>query len=240
MKRASTAMDVDTAESFRRKRFRASSGKNPRGLTPLQARGVQRLIDRNTELKYFQYNSTATNVTTTATLTGIPFDVPQATTSSTDVVRIGDAIKLKSSLDFRYTVFVGDTTNLVRVMIIQWKAQSTAAPFPTAADILLAGPSGAVDVHSHYSHDERFNIGFLYDKVHSMVGDAGAATTPYTTSSQITVNKRISLRRAAKNVQYRGGGGQGINRLFLLYVSDSNAVAHPTIVYATKMKFTDA
>jgi len=236
MKRGSTAMDVEGAAARVRRPFKIPR-RIPRGLTPAQARGVKKIVQRQAELKFFYFNQAATAVSTTIVMTGLPFDVLQGTA---DTNRIGDALTWRGWIDLRYQWIIADTANLVRLMVVQWKAQSTGTPFPTYADVLLTGPSGGYDVFSQYNHDNRHNYVILFDRTHKLIGNSAAATTPNTSVSEVFRHVKVPLTKAKKVAQFIGGGSQGTNRLFLIYMSDSAAATHPTLTYTTKVCFADS
>lgn len=219
--------------NFRRKYYRRKGKK----LSPGQRRAVKSIINKSRELKYFPYSLIGVSVTSTGALTGVPFDVPQG---DTDNSRDGDQFDLAGNISFRFQLLAGDTTNLVRIFFFQWKALSTSAPLPALSDILLNGPSGSIDVWSQYNHDTRKAYKILWDRTYNMVGNGTSGTFPGTTTSQIYKSVKVPLRKARRKVQLRGGGGQGTNRIFMVYLSDSGAATHPTLSYSTKLFFYDS
>lgn len=207
-----------------------------RKLNERQKRQVKKIMKKPLELKYFYYFPPAVvAISTTMALIGVPFDVPQGIG---DTQRVGDHLQWAGSIDFRFTLTAADTTNIVRVAIVQWKSQSTAAPIPTPSDFFLNGPTGAPDIWSPFSHDNRNSITVLFDRTFELIGN-GTANFPVTNITQISRKYSVSLKKAAKEVQFNAAGGQGKNRLFLAYVSDSAVATHPTIQYTTKTFFRD-
>lgn len=208
--------------------------REARKLNKRQRMQVKRMIRGVQELKYKNYSDTGA-ISSTAAISGVLFDIAQG---DTDQERNGDQFRWVKALNFRYTLAVSDTSNIVRIIILQWHPSVITAP--TISDILLTGPSSNVDVYSNYNHDQRFNYKILFDRTHTLVGNGTAGTFPGTTSSIITRHTNISLKRARKRVQLIGGSVSGSNRLFMLFVSDSTLVNHPTISYSMKMYFTDS
>lgn len=250
MKRSFEAMDIDTGarivkSGVKGRRFKRRRLTRPiRGaLTPIQRNQVVRLINRRTELKYFVANSAASQINSTASVTGVPFDISVGTGDS---ARIGDSIMWCGTIEINLQIVcaqgaTGDTYNNLRFMVLQWHGESRATPFPTVADILINGPTGAADIYSTYNHDNRYQITVLYDKVFRVVGNGNTATNPpmaNVTTGVVPI--RIPTKRARKHVQYVGGGLQGTNRLFILTVSDSALATHPTLAYTCKSFFRDA
>lgn len=219
--------------------------RNQRKLNKRQQKQVKSIIRRGQELKYFVFPQTPIGVTSGGSLTGIPFDIPQSAGASTDTSRIGDSIMWCGSIDFRLQITNGlgvtsDQYNNVRVVIFQWHDTSTATPFPIVSNIFINGPSGSPDVYSQYNHDYRHEYKILFDRTFTTVSGNSAANTTQPPNLTINRNYKISLKKARKNVQYVGGSGQGSNRLFIFYISDSALATHPSIIYTTKVFFRDS
>lgn len=237
------SMDVDTAAARVRRPFKPPR-KVPRGLTPKQTRAVQRLINKNVELKHLDTVSASAAYSNVAGISGVPFDIPIGTS---DVSRIGDRIKwvghIKFKLEFVNSLGVGaDAYNSIRLCIFQWHPTST----PTANEIFYNGPTGAVDILSQYNHDERQQFSILWDRTFTTVGNNQAATSPGT-SIMTTGPRSFKIPLTAKyipsspfspDVQYNGAL-TGANRLYLFYVTDSAAIPHPTMAFSCKVVFRD-
>lgn len=212
---------------------KTKTAKDASALSPKEAKAVKKIIQSQAELKYFTFFQAPTGISNAGSLVGTPFDVPNGTT---DQERVGDSITLTGLLDFRYSMVALDTSNVVRVIIFQWRAQSYASPLaPTVTDILFTS-----NYLSHYNHDQRKNYNILYDKMHQLNGNGSSASYPLTNNGIITVHKRVSLKRAAKKIHYIGGGLQGQNRLFILFISDSSALSHPSVSYVTHFTYYDS
>lgn len=196
------------------------------------------IINKSRELKFHAYTALGQAISSTGTLTGLPCDVPQG---DTDTTRDGDSYDLAGNIQFKFQLLASDTTNLVRLVWFQWKDISTAAgPSPAASDIFFPGPSGAVDVWSQYDHDNRKSYKILFDRTYNLVGNGTSGTFPGTTTTQIYRSTTVSLKKARRKVQLKGGGLQGTNRIFFLPLSDSSAASHPVLTYTTKMFFYDS
>lgn len=220
------------------KKYKKYKGKRGRKLNYRQKGEVKRLIRGNMETKYKFTNSTAGfAVSAAAQIDGTFFDIAQGVA---DTNRVGDRLKWGSKIHLNLQMVAsGDDYNTFRWMLVQWHPTSTAAPTPVMADILLNGPSAAPDVLSQYNHDNRQNYRVLWDRKYIVTG-AAAANKPITSIVARYVTATISLKRARKMVQYQGGGLHATNRLFLIYMSDSAAIPHPTASVTTKVFFTDA
>lgn len=196
-------------------------------------RKVNSSINRNHETKYRDYTFSNVSITSTGSSVGLPFDVPQGNGVND---RNGNQYKL-FGLNINYEVEIADTTNTVRFIIYQWKSLSTSAPLPSLSSVLNVGPSSAIDVYSSYNEDSQKDITILYDRIHTLIGN-GTTNYPYTAKSLQHVRKNISLKRCRKIVNV-DINGQGTNRLFLIYLSDSSASLHPTFTMNTRLMFKD-
>jgi len=218
---------------MKRKRTTKSTPSRKRaktsGSAPVTRQEVQRLIQRNTELKYQNSITANTGLSTTATM----YQITNIAQGTTDVTRVGDRLKLVKSY-MRGVVYCGDVSNIVRFIIFQWFPNST----PVAVDILLPGSSGAYDWTSQYNHDLRQEFKVLYDKTWTLVGNGSAATAPYTSAYQACFQATLKPRHT--ELQYSGGGTTGTNQIWWMALSDSSAPTHPTIEFTFKTMYTDA
>jgi len=206
-------------------------------LNQAQLSQVQKLIHRNEELKFVVASQNLTAQSSTASVANI-LVVGQGDSDSS---RDGDSLKWFGNIDLALQVVngqgaTGDIYNNVRVVIFQWHPNSV----PTSANIFLFGVTAAVDVYSHYNHDQRSQYKILFDKVFTTCGNANAATTPNTNFVTTGVRKfTVSLARAAKTVQYVGGTTVGTNLFYLLLVSDSALATHPQVGLTLKGYYHD-
>lgn len=245
MKRTFDQMDIDTpgglgrTQTIRRSTVIRRPVARGRGLTGVQKRQVSTLIHRNQELKYLATVFGPTAITSTASIVSTNFDVPQG---DTDQSRDGDQLMWCGHIDLTAQMVngqgaTGDTYNNIRFIIFQWHPNSS----PTATLLLISGPSGNPDIYSQYNHDNRQQYKILFDKVWKTVGPNLSTSNGITDMTTTGVLKyKISLARATKKAQYIGGGAQGTNRLYILYVSDSVLATHPTLAFASKVVFRDS
>lgn len=203
--------------------------KRGRLLNPRQKKEVKSLIKRQQETKYFltNFSSVALSATSTTVDTCL---VPQG---DTDQSRDADRLFIKK-LYARLTLTIGDTTNFIRIIAFQWKPNTV----PTGTSILLNGPSGAIDVWSHYHHDNRQEYKILFDRLYHQEGNA-TANYPVTTTSQKVV-KFILSRKINHQVQYAGGTTTGTNHIYITAIADSSVVPHPLLTGQCKLMFTDS
>lgn len=201
-------------------------------LNRVQKKEVKRLIKVRQELKYVLTNVPSVSMSLTAVCTGI-IAIPQG---DTDNERTGDRIMYAQTGHlFRGICQVGDQTNYVRFIVFQWKPNST----PTASSILLNGPSGSVDVFSHYSHDNRQEYRVMYDRLFVLGGSGLAAGNPTTSVSNLPIKFRLKMPN--KQVQFVAGSSTvGTNLIYYIGMADSSVLPHPSINGQFKLFYYDA
>lgn len=216
----------------RRRRRRRVKGKL---LTKRQRLGVARILNRGIELKFFDtaVSSNIADPTITSPTPAVLSAITQATTASTDNVRVGDRVVFKK-FTYRFTLTFADNFNRCRVIFFQWKPSSTPVP----SNILLNGVSGAIDMTSQYSHDFRTQYKILSDRMYTLIGNGLAATNPLTPVSAFTVAG--SFNKYRKQGQYAASTTTGTNQIYVMAFSDSLAVPHPAFALYARQYFTDA
>lgn len=144
--------------------------------------------------------------------------------------REGDNILIKSVRVNGH--FIGaDATNIIRVMLVIDK-QPNQATF-NLTDLLDTTSSEAVHAYRQTTSRDRFTV--LYDRKWSTVGSSG--TNPNDSTLRLyKFSKRLNLKS-----WYFGSAGTvadlKTNALYLVFMSDSGAVTHPTFVYNARVKF---
>lgn len=141
---------------------------------------------------------------------------------SSDTTRVGDQLFM-TSMDVRQNVVLGDSTNMLRIIYFIWKLEST----PVAGDILASTLLNTVDAPlSHYHKDGRTNFVVLSDRTYTLSGNRTIMTSHFT-------------RKLNKNLYLNGGGTSGKNHVWMLTISDSSAVTHPSLVSNCRIRFRD-
>jgi hypothetical protein len=130
----------------------------------------------------------------------------------------------------------GDIYNTFRVIIFQWHPNTV----PISSSVLINGPTGIIDVYSHYSHDNRQEYKILWDKLYHVVGNGISSTNPYAPNMLHTWKLHISLKKATKQLQYTGGTTVGTNHIYILQISDSALPTDPSTVFAAKLFYRDS
>lgn len=187
---------------------------------------VKKVLGRNSELKFVNYQGGPAAIGNVFNVA----DVFQPTQGGTDNQRNGDRCTLTSTIitfGSQVNNLGADPYNTIRWILVQWHPNTV----PTAANILLNGPSGTQDVWSHYNHDNRQEYKILFDKIQTLSVNGDEVKNRHLF--------RVRLKKAQKQVQFVAAGTAGTNKLYLLYVTDGAGAHPPNLVYACKTFFRD-
>lgn len=144
--------------------------------------------------------------------------------------RVGDKLTLRGSR-FSLKMTAGDATNFVRILLIQWYP-STLLTVPTVATVLFDVSSSDRAITSPYVHDYQNMFHVIYDKVFTLGQDDNAETR-----SKVF---KPRFKYVKKTVQFNAGGINGSNKLFMIAISDSGALAHPAVFAYWRTYYDDA
>lgn len=198
---------------------------------------VKSMLKSNLEVKHHDLSVTNYPLDPAAALLSPIQDLTVITQGLLDYNRVGDRIKLKT-LQLRYYINCTSTNEIVRLILFQWKDDSSiaAAPGLPLLEKMLVVPSGNNAVISTYNHDTMStgSISVLYDKSHTLA-DLGTYGAP----KILTVKAKVHTKYMARNLQYVDGGSQGKNKIYLFAFSNQ-AVPTSTLNYFTSITFTDA
>jgi hypothetical protein len=179
------------------------------------AKIVKQVLSSQDERKF---NLSSFNSTVSTTLQIHDFtSIAQGTTAQT---RIGATIQVKK-LFMRWVAYIGDTTNLLRVSIFQWRPSDTV-DLPQASEVYLT--SGVLSPllkmkPSRFKMISDFLISL--DQYHPMK----------TGSLELDLNF---------NVQYDLGVDTGSSHLYLVVQSDSAGAPNPSLEFAAKVEYVDS
>lgn len=198
---------------------RASRPKSKKALAPQQERAVKSLIrkENNKEAQYHHYRAVLNSSVSTTPLihTGMT-EIPAGGTG-TDLERLGDELKLQS-LDIRGYVQYADSTNIIRLLILQWFGDQD----PTATEIFDDTTSGSTQIFGPVRKDSRGIMKVLRDDTFYVAG----ANVGYNFKFfKYYINKGFK-----RNIHYYGASStNAYNKIFLVAVSDSGGAGHPPI-----------
>lgn len=140
----------------------------------------------------------------------------------TDTTRDGDEL-LMTKIEVRFANYLGDTTNITRVIIFRWMPPSVPAVSDFWADIGTAESPLAT-----FIHDQQQNVTVLYDKL--------CFTGPgrYVEVGQAIQNLNVRVQFVAASTTIATG------KVYMFFISDSAAATHPTVSYYARTEFTDS
>lgn len=196
--------------------------KKSRGLSKRQKQDVKRLVNTTMEKKYYDTEGQNT-VTNTGTI--LSFSAPAQ--GDGVLQRIGDQIQ-PYSFEITYGITYADTTNYMRVLLVQWKPD-TALEAPTVAEVFEA--SGVNPPFTPIKQDNRHKMRVLYDVIHA-VGSGGTGC--------LVRKVRLNQNQMLKSIRFNEAAATGSNKIYAILLSDSGAIADPAFNYSTLLRYTDA
>ncbi len=199
-------------------------------LAPNTARQVARIsrkvVDRTAEKKYHIGTLTSTAIDYNGSIVSLS-TIAQGDTGTT---RDGTNIYTKS-LQMKYKWVVGDTHNMFRVVVFQWYAPTT----PVAGDVIHSGSLATVEAPlAPISTFKRTSFRILYDKLMVGYNEAGGGVW-----SPLQVNHLLLTKFGKRKIVYDDSAGTAYNKIYVLLLSDSSAVSHPTCQFVSKLNFQD-
>mgnify|MGYP000140011448 CR=1 FL=1 len=201
-----------------------------RRVDPAPRRSLKAAILRAAETKQITLGSAATaalSLTTTPQF----LQLSANTQGVGDLQHVGDEIT-PVAYNIHYQLAAADTSNICRIVLFQWLMDTTAA----APDATLwnwnsetgntEAPLGVLD------WSRRSNVNVLYD--------SGPMAMVFGAANGVKAGKiRIAGKRMRKIKINRGTTSSGTGHLYLMYVSDSGAVNHPSFEFTSQLLFKD-
>lgn len=206
-------------ESSRKpKRFTVSKTAKRPGQQLVTKKQVKQMILSDQELKHFEFSISPVAISYSGSIYSLT-DIPQG---DDDQSRDGDTLKLYD-VQSRYSIVVGDATNIMRVLIFKWDAPST----PTVAGVIEDAGGNPYSALSSIRHDARQYLHILHDRLHTV-----------STSNSIVHN--VVWQKLKGSIQYQTASTTGSRKVYLLIISDSAAATHPTFTAYNCVRFTDS
>lgn len=215
--------------SRRFSRYRRTYTRKPRSI-----RARVRAIEKSIEYKYADSTQVMTSIGVNFTGTHLLPDLDSGTGTGTPANdRIGDTVNLRY-LQARIAMDVGDTTNVVRLIVVCFPTLSGT----TGISDVLQYPSvilgdSRLPIQSLYKKDSAVKFKVLYDKVHSVNS---------TTKGVKIINLKIPLPKTGLKLTYADGTSvQPEKNIINIYAaSDSTVAPNPGIVGNTRATYNDA
>ncbi len=178
------------------------------------AKIVKQVLNSQEEKKFYQ---TSFSSGVDSTMVNHDFtSIPQGTTSSS---RIGANIKLRS-LKMKWVATLGDSTNLIRVLVFYWK------------------PNDAVDVPQQSELFQNSSILSQPLKINpnrfTLLADLLIQLDTYHPVKTGEINLKLG-----SNVSFVPGVDTGMNHVYLSCFSDSAGVPNPTFEFVGCVTYTD-
>jgi hypothetical protein len=176
-------------------------------------------------------------------------DLSAVTQGQSGAQRTGDQL-YPTSLLLRFNLWnnTGVTSNLVcnwRILIFQYKGDSSVAGKPTIADLLQTNPANAGTTYGSFS-----NYDIDYRRICTMHWDSGLIQTVGNHGQVVTgspsfgewciVEKVVPLGRD-RIVDFFTGTTTGYNHLFMAVTTDQATIAsNPLLTYSSQFRFTNS
>lgn len=216
LKRSAATVGLDYQQKAKRARL------NPAVKSQISY-AVRRTLAKREEVKVHDY-SIATGIDNAGTV----FPLSAVLQGQTQATRIGIQLNPKD-LDMRFILTHGDASNIMRLVVFQFHNDDQTFT-PGASTILdptaVTAGNGVMAPYNNQNKDE-FRV--LMDRTYVLEAGAGLVKKCYTT-----------LRQRMRKIDYNGTATHGAENLYLLVISDSAAVTHPTITGESRLHFTDS
>lgn len=197
--------------------------KPSQSLTPAQKREVKKLVSHVPELKWSDLGFLGLTVSATASVSALTL-IAQGQSSSQ---RIGDSIHV-DHFQLRYHVLYGDANQYVRVIIFQWHPIST----PAATDILSNGVTGSIDAATSFHQvNTKQQYSILSDKSYDLLSTGDSFAHECIMNIRRGFQKTITANSTS--------GTSTTNKIYVLCISDSTVVPHPTVTLNLRTFYRD-
>jgi hypothetical protein len=185
---------------------------------------VKQTLNSQAEKKFY-FNEFTLSPDTSGNVFADISAIPQGITDNS---RIGDTVNLKR-LDIRIGMVLGDTTNVIRIVVFQWHADTVNDPPSLTAGLPLNSIGGIPFLYKQNNVDEGPKYTIMHDETFNL-NSAGVA------NAQMVVALKIPRPRmgfaAATTIRPTGS-------IWMLTLSDSSAAPHPLLNCATRIWYTD-
>lgn len=220
--------------------------RNQRNQTQLVKKIVKKELAKEIEFKDYNRASAPNSVTSG----GVIEYLTNIAGGTNDSQRIGNEITIKS-LDLRYEITApgGDVTNIVRVILFRDMSAGPAvtppvvATTPIGAGVLQSqsdDPTPIVYITNGmqaiqpFLSENRDRYKILMDRVHTL-GDSSNSSLPYRVVGSRYIKKNMKVKYYDNNANSSDRGS-----FYLMFISDSSAIAHPVYTFNCKFIYTDA
>jgi len=191
---------------------------------------VREVEGKRVEAKYLTTGASNAFGTSAFTYSSV-VDVPQG---STDSQRIGDVVepeRLHFECHFQSQVASGNSDEVIRLVIFQWKPQFSLQP-PTSTVLFKNDPfSTSITPFSEFIKDARSSFIVLYDKKIVMI--------PKTERQGVALAFHVKLSRALKDIQYVAGSTTDATNKIFICSACTTSVTPPTFTWRSQFEYWD-
>jgi hypothetical protein len=178
---------------------------------------VHKQLAKEFELKFVTQSSGVT-----VDYSGTAYLITNIAQADTDTSREGDQIRARRVRVHGICV-VGDSYNVMRVALVRWRPATT----PTLAELFETTGSNIAPMSTMPQHDKRPSAIILKDKF--LVLDTYHPTRKF--HFDLNLDWKIQFVAGSATTQQ--------DALYIVYISDSGAATHPSIVWEAKFEFID-
>lgn len=186
---------------------------------------VKGQLTRQLETKYYNRFNQTISTDYSGSLVDLTALIAQGITVAG---RVGDRIDLRS-IEWRGQITSADSHNFVRFALVQFRENSTAGA-PVIGD-WLETVNNTLAPTTLWNWDRRTEYRVLWDKTYYVdTGDDYA----------LQFAGKIPSTKLKTSVHYDPGVNTGSNHVYLLIITDSAAVTHPSVSYDMRITYKDA
>ena len=190
-------------------------------------RMVKRAINYGKEKKHYDLNFEDIDVIdtgNTALLTGV-------TNEDSDTTRIGDRITMQS-LEYKFRVVPQATASKMRLVLLQWKQDSSNAP--TLSTLFEQGGTYTLGF-DNWDEMKSNAHQILFDRTYNLAGSASNGAR-YITGRVKLFGKKIPK----KQIQFDNSASSGWDHIYAIVFSDKATSGGPLLDYSSRLIYTDA
>lgn len=191
---------------------------------------VNKKIHQDDETKFFDRTTVAgVGLYDTFSSSGNQYELSNPAQGTTDSTRVGDKLRLRG-LRLRFTLVPGDTTQTCRIIVYQYKGNSSLHT-PAISEVLQSAYIGVDSPLAPFTHDYRNQFIILMDKT---------ITLDSVSHPVKSYKKKVPLKYAKKQIAFTAGSTDGSNKVYMIAISDSTAAPHPQINFICRLFYDDA
>lgn len=193
-------------------------------------RFVVKQIRKDIETKFYDKGTAVLGTPDAVPATGTPYVLTTPIQGNTDQNRVGDKVRIRG-LHVKGQFAIGDTSQSIRLTIMQYKQATNLHAAAVNELYQSAYVNTTAAPYAPFTHDYKHIYTPIWDK-----------TWYLDTVAQPIINfeVKIPMKYVKREIAFQAGSTDAINHLYLVAISDSTAVAHPTINFISRFFYDDA